>query len=76
MEKQAESQHERLKDRRDKPMVFVLHSFGTAIFSTFLHFYHDDYKDRVVGIIAIGFYPIRPDYSFKMFIDFTQSLTK
>jgi hypothetical protein len=57
-------------------MVFVIHSFGTAIMSTFFRIYYTEYISRVIGIIGIGAYPIRVDHNFANYVLWTQSLTK
>jgi hypothetical protein len=59
LEKQVAIIHEQLRNRKDKPMVFIYHSFGSALMATLFRLYSAYYFPRVIGIIAIGFYPIR-----------------
>jgi len=65
IELQAYSLHQRLKDRTDKPLVFIFHSFGTTIVSSLLRLYYSEYLPRVKGMIPIGAYTIRPDRNFR-----------
>lgn len=44
--------------------------------STFFRIYYHEYVKRVIGIIAIGFYPIRLDETFRNYILWTQSMSK
>lgn len=41
---------------KDKPLIFIFHSYGTYIASTYFDLYA---SDRIVGIIGIGDAPIR-----------------
>lgn len=76
LETQAANLHLKLKDRTDKPIVFVIHSFGTMIMSTFFRLYYHDYVKRVIGIIPIGAYPIRIEAGFRSYVLWTQSMDK
>jgi hypothetical protein len=48
-----------LKDRTDKPLVFIYHSFGTTLMSALFRLYYSIYAHRVIGFVGIGTYPIR-----------------
>jgi len=39
--------------------VFIYHSFGTSLVSVLFRLYYNEYRNRVVGMCAIGCYPIR-----------------
>jgi pimeloyl-ACP methyl ester carboxylesterase len=41
---------------KTKPLVFVFHSFGTYIASSYFHLFP---HDRIIGLIDIGGAPIR-----------------
>lgn len=66
----------KLKNRTDKPLVFIFHSFGTTIVSALLRLYYSDYLSRVKGMIPMGAYTIRPDLYFGQYVEFAESMTK
>ena len=73
---QAGLLHQRLKHRKDKPLIFVIHSFGTTIMSAFMRLFYNEYQERVKGIVAIGAYTIRPDRSFREHLGYIESMKK
>ena len=68
--------HSVLRNRKDKKIVIIYHSFGTALVSALFRFYAAEYKERVIGIIGIGSYPIRSSPSIKKMVQSGENSSK
>ena len=61
-----------MKNRLEKPLVFIFHSFGTYLVSCLLKFFTLTYEGKVKGLIAIGPHPITATPGIKMHIQYAE----